>query len=110
MVRYSSRKKMTVCGAVLEQVYHHLRHPPPSNHAPLLVLVPHVALDGHATRNTTPLLSSTRPGYTPISSPDSSGHPPVAHLPPPSPLLPSSPLPPPRSVALALWPRLLWLL
>ena len=104
----SSRKEMMVCGAVLEQLYHHLRHPPPPNHAPLLVLVPHVVLDGNATRNTTRLLCSTRPGYTPISSPDLSGHTPVPHFPPPSPLLPPSPLPPPRSVALALGPRLLW--
>ena len=86
MVRYS------------RQVYHHLRHPPPPNHAPLPVLVPHVGLDGNATRNTTRLLSSTRPGYTPISSPDSSGHTPVAHFPSPSPLLPPSPLPLARSL------------
>jgi hypothetical protein len=78
------------------QAYHHLRHTQPPNHAPLPVLVLH--LDGNATRNTTRLLCSTRPGYTPISSPDSSGHTPVAHFPPPSPLLPPSPLPLARSL------------
>ncbi len=62
-----------------------------------LALTQHT-LDGNATRNTTRLLCSTRPGYTPISSPDSSGHTPVAHFPPPSPLLPPSPLPLARSL------------